>query len=264
MYSLARVLAAATVLSTATAHTVITYPGWRGDNLHTNGTLPEDCPECTGIDRFDNGTVYFPWGMQWMYPCGGMPQTNNRSSWPISGGALSVQPGWFPGHSKAQIYVNIGIQEMGALAPPNMSHPVVPPFEITGPNNNYYPGQWCIPQIGMPANVSLQVGQNITLQVIELAQHGAALYSVRPIVLVSFDVDADGEQCVDLTLVEDGSSEVETVTPENCYNSTESIGFQLVFTTAALASGAPHSLQSIPNLLALVGILVLSAVFATL
>jgi len=56
-------------LSTATAHTVITYPGWRGDNLHTNGTLPEDCPECTGIDRFDNGTVYFPWGMQWMYPC---------------------------------------------------------------------------------------------------------------------------------------------------------------------------------------------------
>ncbi|KAK0266266.1 hypothetical protein LTR48_002369 [Friedmanniomyces endolithicus] len=178
---------------------------------------------------------------------GGMPQTTNRSSWPISGGALSVQPGWFPGHSKAQVYVNIGIQEMGALAPPNMSHPVVPPFEITGPSNDNYPGQWCIPQIGMPANVSLQVGQNITLQVIELAQHGAALYS-----------------CVDLTLVEDGSSEVETVTPENCYNSTESIGFQLVFTTAALASGAPHSLQSIPNLLALVGILVLSAVFATL
>ncbi|KAK1063377.1 hypothetical protein LTR12_007434 [Friedmanniomyces endolithicus] len=246
MYSLARVFAAATVLSTATAHTVITYPGWRGDNLHTNGTLPEDCPECTGIDRFDNGTVYFPWGMQWMYPCGGMPQTTNRSSWPISGGALSVQPGWFPGHSKAQVYVNIGIQEMGALAPPNMSHPVVPPFEITGPSNDNYPGQWCIPQIGMPANVSLQVGQNITLQVIELAQHGAALYS-----------------CVDLTLVEDGSSQVETVTPDNCYNDTD-IGFQLVFTTAALASGAPHSLQSIPNLLALVGILVLSVVFATL
>ncbi|KAK0937970.1 hypothetical protein LTR29_010417 [Friedmanniomyces endolithicus] len=246
MYSLARVFAAATVLSTATAHTVITYPGWRGDNLHTNGTLPEDCPECTGIDRFDNGTVYFPWGMQWMYPCGGMPQTTNRSSWPISGGALSVQPGWFPGHSKAQIYVNIGIQEMGALAPPNMSHPVVPPFEITGPNNNYYPGQWCIPQIGMPANVSLQVGQNITLQVIELAQHGAALYS-----------------CVDLTLVEDGSPEVETVTPNNCYNDTN-IGFQLVFTTAALASGAPQGLQNGPSLLALVAILVLSAVFAML
>ncbi|KAK1085813.1 hypothetical protein LTR33_001884 [Friedmanniomyces endolithicus] len=176
--------------------------------------------------------------------CGGMPQTTNRSSWPISGGALSVQPGWFPGHSKAQVYVNIGIQEMGALAPPNMSHPVVPPFEITGPSNDNYPGQWCIPQIGMPANVSLQVGQNITLQVIELAQHGASLYS-----------------CVDLTLVEDGSSQVETVTPDNCYNDTD-IGFQLVFTTAALASGAPHVLPTTSSLLALAAALGLSAVLA--
>lgn len=31
------------------AHTVITYPGWRGNNLITNDT--------------------FPYGMQWMYPC---------------------------------------------------------------------------------------------------------------------------------------------------------------------------------------------------
>lgn len=31
------------------AHTIITYPGWRGDNLITNET--------------------FPYGMQWMYPC---------------------------------------------------------------------------------------------------------------------------------------------------------------------------------------------------
>jgi hypothetical protein len=53
----------------ASAHTVITYPGWRGNNLHTNGTDPVDCPECIGIDTFDNGTTYFPWGMQWMYPC---------------------------------------------------------------------------------------------------------------------------------------------------------------------------------------------------
>lgn len=31
------------------AHTVITYPGWRANNLITNAT--------------------FPYGMQWMYPC---------------------------------------------------------------------------------------------------------------------------------------------------------------------------------------------------
>lgn len=107
-----------------------------------------------------------------------MPLTTNRTFWPVDGGALAVQPGWFPGHSKAFIYVNIGIQEAGDLAPPNMSHPVVPPFQITGPNNTEYPGQFCLPQIGMPANLSLQVGQNITLQVVEAAQHGAALYSV--------------------------------------------------------------------------------------
>jgi hypothetical protein len=39
----------AVCLATVNAHTVITYPGWRGDNLITNDT--------------------FPYGMQWMYPC---------------------------------------------------------------------------------------------------------------------------------------------------------------------------------------------------
>lgn len=182
-------------LELAAAHTVISYPGWRGDNLHQNGTLPQDNPNSLGIDLLENGTVAYPWGMQWIYPCkspnshtphssdtlvtgGGMPQSTNRSLWPVSGGALSFQPGWFPGHSKALIYVNIGIQAPGDLAPPNMSHPVVPPFQIVGPDNTYYSGSVCLPQIGMPANLSLQIGQNITLQIIETAQHGAALYNV--------------------------------------------------------------------------------------
>lgn len=39
-------LASAALVS---SHTVISYPGWRGDNLITNDT--------------------FPYGMQWMYPC---------------------------------------------------------------------------------------------------------------------------------------------------------------------------------------------------
>jgi hypothetical protein len=110
-----------------------------------------------------------------------MPQSTNRTKWPVSGGALSVQPGWFQGHSTALIYVNIGIQAYGDAAPPNMSHPVVSPFQIIGPTNNAYPGQFCLPQIGMPANVSLQVGQNITLQVVEAAKHGAALFTVSHI-----------------------------------------------------------------------------------
>lgn len=107
-----------------------------------------------------------------------MPTTQNRTKWPVDGGAISIQPGWFPGHSQAFFYINIGINGPGDLAPPNMSHPVVPPFQITGPSNQEYDGQFCIPQVGMPANLSLQVGDNITIQVIETAQHGAALYSV--------------------------------------------------------------------------------------
>lgn len=197
MYSLCTILAAAAATwSLATAHTVITYPGWRGNNLHTNGTLPQDNPDSIGIDYDNNGTATFPYGMQWMYPCmlsrqdkreevplthpgGGMPMTTNRTKWPYGGGALSVQPGWFPGHKRALFYVNIGIQEQGQSAPPNYSHPVVGPFEVTGPNNSQYDGQFCLPQVRMPANLSLAVGDNITIQVIETAQHGAALYSVR-------------------------------------------------------------------------------------
>ena len=107
-----------------------------------------------------------------------MPMTQNRSLCPVQGGAVSVQPGWFPGHSSATIYINIGINVPGQAAPPNMSHNVVPAFAISGPSNLEYPGQFCLPQVPMPVNVSLAVGDNITIQVIETAQHGAALYSV--------------------------------------------------------------------------------------
>lgn len=41
------------LLAVVDAHTVISYPGWRGNNLITNET--------------------FPYGMQWMYPCTSFP-----------------------------------------------------------------------------------------------------------------------------------------------------------------------------------------------
>lgn len=44
----------------ASAHSVITYPGWRGNNLVTNST--------------------FPYGMQWMYPCEPAPSADARFS----------------------------------------------------------------------------------------------------------------------------------------------------------------------------------------
>jgi capsular polysaccharide biosynthesis protein len=102
-----------------------------------------------------------------------MPTSENRTKWPVQGGAVSFQPGWFQGHSRAQIYINIGL----GTVPPNMSHPMITPFEIVGPDNDPYPGTICIPQVKLPAGIEVQVGDNATIQVIELAQHGAALYN---------------------------------------------------------------------------------------
>nr|OQO20068.1 hypothetical protein B0A51_13999 [Rachicladosporium sp. CCFEE 5018] len=228
MYRLSGLLATLATIATVQAHTVITYPGWRGNNLHTNGSSPTQTGSI-GIDYDPStGDASFPYGMQWMYPCGGVPITQNRTKWPVHGGGLAVQPGWFQGHSLALFYVNIGINEPGMNAPPNMSHPVVPPFQVVGPRNTEYPGSsFCIPQIGMPANLSLQIGTNITLQVIELAQHGAALYS-----------------CVDLTLAD--PSEVEPITPQNCINSTD-LSFNLMYTMSEkAATGAAMSSRATP------------------
>lgn len=107
-----------------------------------------------------------------------MPQSRNRTFWPYKGGAVSIQPGWFQGHSKALFYINMGIQGPNQQAPPNMSHPLIPPFQILGPTNQEYAGQFCLPQLPMPVNVTLNIGDNVTLQVVEVAQHGAALYNV--------------------------------------------------------------------------------------
>jgi len=214
----------ATSLVLVSAHTVITYPGWRGDTLHTNGTYSDGniIPGSLGIN-YDNGTVSFPYGMQWMYPCGGMPTSRNRTKWPIKGGAIAIQPGWFPGHSLAFFYINLGY----GTEPLNMSHNMVPVFQIVGPSNLEYPGTFCLPQVPLPANFTPNIGDNATIQVVEAAQHGAALYN-----------------CVDITFAD--PSEVAEVNSSNCFNSTapgQNIGFNLVFTSKSLQSAAHLTLE---------------------
>jgi hypothetical protein len=105
---------------------------------------------------------------------GGMPMTQNRTLWPVTGGAVAAQPGWFQGHATAYFYINLGIGNM----PLNMSLPMVPVFQITGPTKQAYPGGFCLPQVPLPAGISPQIGDNATIQVVETAVHGAALYSV--------------------------------------------------------------------------------------
>lgn len=104
-----------------------------------------------------------------------MPVTENRTLWPVSGGAIGLQPGWFSGHSSAFFYINLG---RGTI-PYNYSLPMVPVFQIKGPSNNLYNGSICLPQVPLPKDFNAVIGENATIQVIETAQHGAALYNVR-------------------------------------------------------------------------------------
>jgi len=113
---------------------------------------------------------------------GGMLPTTNRTFWPTTGGAISFQPGWFQGHATAFLYVNLGLGTDGPDGgPPNMSNPMVPPFQLVGPSKNPYPGTVCLPQVPLPAGLTVSPGDNATIQVVELAIHGAALYSVSQI-----------------------------------------------------------------------------------
>jgi hypothetical protein len=197
MVSIASLVAlAATVQSFAMAHMIMSYPGYRGNNLISNET--------------------FPYGMQWMYPCGGLPTTTNRTKWPVSGGAVAVAPGQNVGHPTAFMYVNLGY----GTNPPNMSNPMVPVFEIIGPSRNPWNGSFCLPQVPLPVNATVKVGDNATIQVVELAIHGAALYN-----------------CADITFAADDDPEIQPVTPANCYNSSD-IQFAQVY---AAAGAAPNS-----------------------
>ena len=69
MVETVRILAILGYVALARAHSVITYPLWRGNNLHTNGSDPVFAPENIGIEQFGNDSYGFPYGMQWMYPC---------------------------------------------------------------------------------------------------------------------------------------------------------------------------------------------------
>lgn len=103
-----------------------------------------------------------------------MPTSQNRTKWPVKGGAVAFQPGWFSGHKTAFIYINLGI----GTVPENMNNPMIRPFQLVGPSADPYPGTWCFPQVPLPAGVEVNIGDNATIQLIETAVHGAALYNV--------------------------------------------------------------------------------------
>lgn len=151
-----------------------------------------------------------------------MPMSTNRTKWPVKGGAIAFQPGWFSGHSSAFMYFNLGIGNN----PDNYSFVMQNGLNIIGPSKEPWPGTFCLPQVPLPAGLNVNVGDNATIQVIETALHGAALYN-----------------CVDITFAE--PEDVEEVTEDNCFNSTQ-IQYNLIFTTNALQQSS-STRPSIPT-----------------
>jgi len=123
-----------------------------------------------------------------------------------------VIPGWNAGHPTSFFYINMGF----GSDPPNMTNVMHSVFQSTGPSKNPFPGQFCLPFVPLPANASVQVGDNATIQVIQVALHGASLYN-----------------CADITFVD--AADADPV--PDCTNSSD-IGFNLVYTTTSPAERA--------------------------
>lgn len=183
-----------------------------------------------------------------------MGTTTNRTYWPTLGGAIAFQPGWFQGHNTAFLYINLGFGTDGPdNGPMNMSFPMVSPFQLLGPSKNPYPGTVCLPQVPLPANTVVNPGDKATIQIVELAQHGASLFSVS-FILLSLPTTARGTpafrkdlgrltsvlQCVDIEFVAPGDSRLAPVNETNCFNSTD-LGFAQIYTVTTTEIGATNA-----------------------
>ncbi|EQB46282.1 hypothetical protein CGLO_14678 [Colletotrichum gloeosporioides Cg-14] len=96
---------------------------------------------------------------------------------------------------------------------------MIPVFQILGPSKNPYPGTVCLPQVPLPANTTVKAGDHATIQIVELAVHGASLFS-----------------CVDIEFAEPGDPKIGKVNDSNCFNS-QDIGFADVYTITTKESG---------------------------
>ncbi|KAK3078819.1 hypothetical protein LTS18_006544 [Coniosporium uncinatum] len=130
--------------SLASAHFTVNYPYWRGSS-------------------FDEGKS------QWSWPCANVTQelsANNRTAWPLTGGSLNLRVS----HPWAYTYVTLGLgNEVTSFNVSLLDH-----FNQTGN------GTFCIPQLGAAqlAELGVQEGTNASLQVVQINEHGNALYNV--------------------------------------------------------------------------------------
>lgn len=134
-----------------------------------------------------------------------------------------MQPGWFQGHDLAYININMGFGTDGPWGGPvNYTNVMVPPFQILGPSKGPYPGTICLPQVPLPKGAQPKIGDKATIQVVETAQHGAALFS-----------------CVDIEFVADNDARLPEINETNCFNSTQ-IGFATLYTVTIKPMGSDN------------------------
>ncbi|KAH7020990.1 uncharacterized protein B0I36DRAFT_367453 [Microdochium trichocladiopsis] len=203
-------IVAVLVGSVVDAHTAIKYPGSRGDNFGKNGTVAES----DGLGIFTSGNdsdPIFPYGMTFIYPCGGLPTSTNRTLWPLNGPVpLILEPGHQANHDWGMIWVNIGL----GTIPTNFTTQMMHEFSFTFPSDGVYDNQICLPEVTLPSAVrnlvssgQVKAGDNATIQVVESAKHGGALYSCIDITFTAAtypsvevpDVTTKGLQCTNDT-----------------------------------------------------------------
>lgn len=147
----------------------------------------------------------------------------------MTGGAVAFQPGWNAGHPSAFFYINLGY----GANPPNMSNVMLPAEQLVGPSKAEYFSTVCFPQVPLPVNATVKVGDLATIQVVEAALHGAALYT-----------------CADIIFADPYDPEIPKVDEHNCFNSTD-ISFMGIYTTSSNDGPSARSLSSIAKYLPL-------------
>lgn len=94
----------------------------------------------------------------------------NRTEWPLTGGSIALDVS----HPWALTYVNLGLGNNVT----SFNITLVPAFNQTGN------GTFCWPEVGTAklAELGVTEGQNASLQVIQLATSGNALYNVSHLI----------------------------------------------------------------------------------
>lgn len=100
------------------------------------------------------------------WPCGGYTQTQNRTNVSLTGFPVSVELG----HTESLFQVILAI---GTEAGDNFDTVILPTIQEFGP------GDFCLPNVIIPADLNITDGTNASIQVITNAHSGGGLYNVR-------------------------------------------------------------------------------------